>query len=96
MTTILFDRTKHAYDAENFVFTMSEKDIPFATEYKVVNPKTGGSMEFTFSHSTGPEFDPKTRWVYKSPDKTVTLEVCNDPKITEAAAAAYLTAKLRN
>ena len=95
MHNIIFDKTKHVYNSQTKTFIMSERGIPFDTSYTITNPKTGKSMLFDFTHSTGPEFDPNTRWVYKSPDKTITLEVCNDRQMTKIAADAYLTAKLR-
>lgn len=52
---------------ENKVITISEKDVPFGTEYKVLSPK-GGEKEFKFTHSTGPEFHKDTKWMYKSED----------------------------
>ena len=94
MVTIIYDSTKHYFDKFDNVFMMSEKDVQFDTSYKVVNPKTNGSKEFTFSHSTGPEFDPETRWVYKNVDG-FTLIVCNDKKITDKRAQMYLEAKTR-
>jgi hypothetical protein len=91
---IIFDSTKHTYDAGMFIFHMSERDVPFATTYDIINPKTGKEMRFEFTHSTGAEFDPKTIWVYKNADKSVSLFVHNDPKITRVLAANYLKAKL--
>lgn len=76
------------------VITISEKDVPFASDYAVVSP-SGGVKEFKFAHSTGSEFDPKTQWIYKSEDG-LQLAVCNDAKMVKAAAAAYLKAKTRN
>jgi len=93
MALIKLEKGKYAYNKDTKTFTMSEKDIPFATTYKVVSPDTGGEMEFSFTHSTGPEFAPDTRWIYKSGEYT--LEVCNDPEVTKQAAAAYLAAKTR-
>ena len=87
-------QTKHAYNTDTKTFTMSEKNIPFATEYILRNPATGNSKEFKFTHSTGPEFDPNTKWIYKS-DDGITLEVCNDPKITAILEEQYLKHKMR-
>ena len=84
-----------SYDVNTKTFRVSEKDLPgFATTYEVENPKTGNTCAFEFCYSTGPEFDPKTVWVYKSKDN-FTLEVCNDVVMTRDAAANYLAAKLR-
>jgi hypothetical protein len=73
---------------------MSEKDIPFATTYVVLNPATGGQRKFEFTHATGAEFDPKTVWVYES-EAGLKLEICNDFQMTATAARRYLNAKLR-
>ncbi len=91
---ILFNPKKHTYEKNTKTFSVSEADVQFATEYRIINPKTQGEMEFTFSHSTGPEFDPNTKYVYKSGEYT--LEVCNDKQITEHRAKLYLQAKTRN
>ena len=77
---------------ENKIITISERDITFSTEYNVISPK-GGNKVFNFDHSTGPEFDANTKWMYLS-DDGVTLAVCNDAQMVEAAAKNYLTAKL--
>lgn len=84
---------KIPWSFENKVITISEKGLPFATEYVVVSPK-GGEKEFKFTHSTGPEFDPNTKWIYKS-DDGLQLAVCNDAEMVKVAAKAYLDAKLR-
>lgn len=97
MTTITLDTVPYTYS--NGVFNFSEKDVPFATQYKVVNPATGGSMIFEFKESTGPEFDPQTQWIYKNylgngETGDLTLIVSNDPIITNRNANNYLTSKL--
>ena len=94
MTTIEFNDKKHTWDLEKKVFTVSERDVPFDTTYEIRNPRSGGKMKFEFSHSTGPEFNPQTKWIYYNSDKTVTLEVCNDPEIVRRAAENYLKSKL--
>lgn len=83
------------YDSDKKTFYGNEKDIPFSTTYEVKNPGTGISKTFEFSHSTGPEFDPKTDWIYKGPDG-LQLIISNDPDITKERAESYLKAKLRN
>jgi hypothetical protein len=93
MTTIIFNPNIHSWNPYQRVFTMSEKEIPFDTSYEILNQKTGGKMSFEFSHSTGSEFSPDTKWIYYNADKTVTLEVCNDPRMTKIAAENYLKAK---
>jgi hypothetical protein len=93
MTAITFNPDKHTYTELDKKFTMSEKDVPrFDTQYKILNHKTGGGMDFNFSHSTGPEFEPSTKWVYLS-EEGYTLEVCNDPKMAEEAKKNYIKGK---
>ena len=75
-------------------FTGSEKDILFATSYEVTNPKTDKTVVFEFTHSTGPEFDPNTSWVYKS-KCGIYLIIENEAKITARNAENYLKAKTR-
>lgn len=82
-----------SYNKETSTFKVSEKILPFDTTYNIKNPATGKEMIFEFSHSTGSEFDPKTRWVYKSKGGSITLEVCNDEEMTKANAENYLKAK---
>ncbi len=98
MYTVKFNPEKGwSYDAKTKTFLVSEKDLGagFATDYAVMNPKTGVGMNFIFDHSTGGEFEPTTKWVYYSPDHTMTLEVANDPAWARQAAKDYLNAKLR-
>jgi len=80
-----------SYDKK--VITISEKDIHFGIEYNVISPK-GGNKVFKFSHSTGPEFDVNTKWIYVN-DDGLQLAVCNDPKMVKDAAERYLKHKLR-
>lgn len=94
MFTINLGKISYAYEAERKCFVISEKDVPFATSYVVKNPQTGVEKTFNFTHSTGGEFDPKTRWVYKTEDNLL-LEVCNDATMAKEAAQNYLKAKLR-
>lgn len=94
MHEIIFDRKKHAWNLNEKKFMVSERDVSFDMNYRIINPETGKSMEFNLSHSTGPEFDPKTRWVYTNEDAGISLEVCNDPEITKRAAEKYLEAKI--
>jgi hypothetical protein len=94
MYTINLDKTKFVYDFNRKTFIVSEKGIPFGTEYEILNPKTGGRRKFKFTNSTGPEFDPNTKWIYESNDG-ILLEVCNDKQMTKIAAKNYLNAKLR-
>ena len=93
MTEIVFNKEKHKFSKENNLFTISEKDVTFDTKYSMKNPKTGNSKLFEFKESTGCEFDPNTKWIYKSEDG-ITLEVCNDPAITKLREKSYLNHKL--
>jgi hypothetical protein len=86
-----FVKAKLTYDKSTQTFSGSEKYIPFATSYNLRSPK-GGSKIFNFENSTGPEFDPNTKWIYKSNDG-YTLEICNDAAITQRNADAYLKGK---
>lgn len=92
MYTINLDEVKHKYDKGTKTFTFSEKDLPFGTEYELVNKATGGKKVFGFQHSTGPEFHKDTKWIYKSDD--LIMEVCNDPAITKQLEQNYLRSKL--
>jgi len=95
MTEITFDPTRHKFSNDTKTISISEKDVTFDTAYTVMNPKTGNSKRFDFTHSTGSEFDPNTKWIYKA-DNGVTLEVCNDAVITEIRAKEYLKHKLKH
>jgi len=96
MIEIIFDRKKHGWVSSDRKFLASERDVPFSTVYRLINPETGKHMDFHLSHSTGPEFDHSTRWVYVNESSDITLEICNDPGITGEAARRYLEAKLKN
>lgn len=93
MTTITLSAIRWSYDKSTKTILISERDVPFATKYKVVSPRTGKSKVFDFDHSTGPEFDKNTKWIYKSEDG-VTLAVANDVIMVKVAAERYLDAKL--
>jgi hypothetical protein len=80
------------FSVETGIIKVSEKDVQFDTQYEVVSAKTGNSMVFNFSHSTGPEFDPTTEWVYTS-QEGIEFRVCNDAHITAQNARAYVKAK---
>ena len=94
-TAINLQKTPFTYNDETRTFYFTEKYVPFATEYLVTNPNTGTCREFRFSHSTGPEFDPKTQWIYENNEFGLWMSVSNDHKITAANAKAYLEAKVR-
>lgn len=97
-TQINLEKVPYGYNAQYRTFYMTERYVPFDTEYNMFNPSTGRSMSFKFSHSTGPEFDPKTEWIYESPADGVIdkmkLVITNDPQITAANAKAYLNHKV--
>lgn len=80
------------YSVKDGVIRVSEKEVPFDTVYDVISPKTGVQKRFHFKESTGPEFDPKTEWVYESEDGFY-FRLCNDAEMTRIAAEAYLQAK---
>lgn len=91
---VLVDLNKIKWCYQDKVITVSEKDVPFSTEYNVLSPK-GGNKIFKFTHSTGPEFDADTKWMYKSEDG-LQLAVCNNAKMVQKAVQDYLKAKLQN
>lgn len=94
-TRIIFDEKKMVF--KNKTIFVNEKDVlGFDSEYNVYNPKTGNFVKFGFSHSTGPEFDPKTIWIYKNNGHGLELHISQDPGITKLRADNYLTAKLKN
>jgi hypothetical protein len=94
MTNINLKTVPYNYNPLTETFSVSEKDVPFATEYNLIS-LIGNTKVFKFSHSTGPEFDPNTKWIYKADDRFI-LEVCNDAKQTAINAKNYLNAKLNN
>ena len=96
------------YDPKSRTSHVSEHLIRFATAYRVLNPKTGDYRNFNLSHSTGPEFDENTEWVYThntqgnakgnaQPLHTECyfLRIKNEPRITEIKKEMYLKAKMR-
>ena len=83
------------FDKEANTFFGSERNIKFATEYEVKNTISGKSEKFEFTHSTGPEFDSATQWVYKS-ESGILLIIGNDAEITKLNAEAYLKHKTEN
>jgi predicted membrane metal-binding protein len=95
MTTVNLSSIKWSFNPQTKSILISEREIPFATTYTIISPKTGEGKVFSFSHSTGPEFDPKTQWIYTSEDGVI-LSVSNDPAMVETAARNYLKAKMKN
>ena len=91
MTNIDFKKIPWSFKINEI--TISEKDVPFDTDYNVISP-TNGNKHFKFTHSTGPEFDKDTKWIYVSEDG-IRLAVCNDTQMVKVAAENYLKAKLR-
>jgi hypothetical protein len=87
------NKISFAYEADRKCFVISEKDVRFATTYMLIST-SGAQKKFDMTHSTGSEYDPNTRYVYKSEDGLL-LEVCNDAEMVKTAAANYLAAKLR-
>jgi predicted membrane metal-binding protein len=95
MTTVNLSSIQWSFNSQTKSILISEREIPFATTYNVISPKTGVGKVFNFSHSTGPEFDPTTQWIYTSEDGTL-LSVSNDPAMVKQAARNYLKAKMSN
>jgi hypothetical protein len=91
--SIDLNKISFAYEADRKCFVISEKDVRFATTYMLIST-SGAQKKFDMTHSTGSEWDPNTRYVYKSEDGLL-LEVCNDAEMVKVAAANYLKAKLR-
>jgi hypothetical protein len=91
--TIDLNKISFAYEADRKCFVVSEKDVRFATTYMLIST-SGAQKKFDFTHSTGSEWDPNTRYIYKS-DNDLLLEVCNDADMVKEAAKNYLEAKLR-
>ena len=87
--------TGFAFNKATNEISVSEKIAGFAIQYELLNPATNCTQLFDFSHSTGPEFDPGTKWVYTCADiPGLTLAVYNDAEMAERAAANYLAGKL--
>ncbi len=95
MTIVNFNPQKMSFDKETKTFTVSERDVAFATTYTIINPKTGNGQIFHFVESTGPEFDPLTEWLYASFEGCV-LRVVNDAKITKERASRYAIGKMNH
>jgi len=92
MTEIELD-TKYFHYVESLrLITISERNVKFDTAYRLWNPITEHGKVFNFSHSTGPEFSPDTKYIYKS-DDGFTLEIVNDHVITEARKQMYINSK---
>jgi hypothetical protein len=88
------NKISFAYEADRKCFVVSEKDVSqFATTYMLIST-SGAQKKFDMTHSTGSEWDPNTRYVYKSEDGLL-LEVCNDAQMFKTAAANYLAGKLK-
>jgi hypothetical protein len=84
------------YNHIESIFYGSERDIPFDTQYEVKNTSTGVSYVFEFSHSTGPEFDIKTQWIYTNEATGRKIIISNDERITKRQAKMYSAAKTGN
>ena len=93
-TVINIQQAGVKYTAAEKLFVCSGKQTKFDTSYRLVNFETEKNKVFSFDHSTGSEWDPKTIWVYKSEDG-YTLHILNDD-VTPQHAEAYLQHKLRN
>ena len=89
---IKVDLKKVKFSVKNGVIRVSEREVSFDTKYEVISSKTNSVKVFDFSHSTGPEFDINTEWVYVSEDG-IEFRICNDRIMTSNSSAAYLKAK---
>ena len=66
MTQIIFNSKYHKWNSKTREFSMSERHVPgFASEYSILNPASGKSCIFKLSHSTGSEWDPETKRLFK-------------------------------
>ena len=81
------------FDKKTNAFYGNEKDIPFSIVYQIINIISKNSEVFKLSYSTGPEFDPETKWIYKSTTSEIQLVICNDFKITTRNEESYLRHK---
>ena len=90
---ISIQKDQISYNASNKTFSVSGKRVKFGTTYTLINDLTGNTMDFNLSHSTGSEWEPGTKWVYKN-ENGYTLEVGNDD-VTPKHAENYLRAKTR-
>ena len=94
MTHIEFNDTC-SYTESLKLITVSEKHVTkFDSSYRIWNPITEHGKVFDFTHSTGPEFEPDTKYIYKSEDG-LTLEIVNDPTRCKERKQMYIDAKLR-
>ena len=84
MINIDLNKIPYTVDPITKVISVSEKHVPFATTYNVIST-TRIAKVFELSHSTGPEFDPNTKWVYINGG--LILEICNDIEMTKLAAS---------
>jgi hypothetical protein len=93
MTNLEFNADTFSYMGSIKLFTVSELDIPkFDTSYRLWNPITKHGKVFEFTHSTGGEFEPDTKFVYESEDG-IKLEVVNDPERTQDRKNLYVNTK---
>lgn len=83
------------YNKKTKTFTVSGKQVIFASSYKLLNEKTNNSVTMELVGSNGSEWDPNTIWKYTSSDGNYTLNVLNDD-VTKEHADNYLRAKLKN
>ena len=65
MTIDIFDQDL-VWVKEDNAFYASLKEFRFSPEYIIENPKTYQERVFKLSHSSGPEDDPLTDWIFKA------------------------------
>ena len=93
MTQVEYNKNTMTYSESIKLFSVSELNIgKFDTSYRIWNPITKHGKVFNFTHSTGPEFEDDTKYVYKSDDGFI-LEVANDPVLIKRRKINYLNAK---
>ena len=92
MIQIEFNKETCIYIESLKLISVSEKNVKFGASYRLWNPLTNFGKVFNFSHSTGPEFNPDTKFIYKSEDG-FTLEVQNDKELTTKRSQMYLESK---
>jgi len=93
MTSISIQKNNVRFFKPLKSFTVSGKEVGFATQYDLKNDKTGKSKTFNFFESTGSEWDVNTLWIYKSDDGFI-LNVTNSD-VTEQQRQNYFDAKTR-
>jgi len=93
MVKIYIQKQNVKFDKATKTFSVKGKGIKFATQYEVINQKTGAFSIFDLVESTGSEWAPSTIWIYKNSNDFF-LHVGNDD-VTKQHVTNYKNAKLR-